>query len=129
MSAGPSQPVADGLLALILNGTAYTAGHGPLFMQLHIADPGPVGTSNVAVNATREATSTWAGSNGSWSNAAAIVWTAVPASEAYTWFTLWTASTGGTFVATGEIVGGAVTSGSTFTLPIGDAVAHLNTAS
>lgn len=122
MPTGLSSGVGSGLLALILNGTAYTAGTGPLFMQLHLGDPGAAGTANPAVETARQATGTWtiaAVANDAINaiNANAISWTSVPASETYEWFTLWTASSGGTFIGAGLVDGGTVVAGSTFTLP------------
>lgn len=125
MPTGLSIGVGSGILALVLNGTTYTAGTGPLFLQLHLNDPGPLGTLNIAANTIRQASGTWTVTATSTTisavNNAAISWTAVPASETYEWFSLWTASSGGTFIGAGLIAGGAVLSGSTFTLPAGQA--------
>jgi hypothetical protein len=54
------------------------------------------------------------------SNDADIVWTGVSGSEDYTYYSLWSASTAGTFHQSGTVTANAVTAGDTFTIPTGD---------
>lgn len=87
---------------------------------MHIGSPGSAGTSNPAVETTRHQ-STWAASaGGASSNTNLLSWTAVAASEDYTFFTVWTASTAGVFGFSGTITANAVTAGDTFQIAIGD---------
>lgn len=125
---GPSAATNADFLGIILNGAADVGPHGPLFIQLHLGNPGAAGTSNPAANTTRQPAGTWTGSGGTWHNAAAIAWT-VTAAETYTNMSLWTAATGGTFVGSGTISGGTVTNPSTFTIAIGGATASCPPAS
>ena len=130
MADGAAAATVDNFLAQFLNGTASTIVLGGLYCELHIGAPGAAGTANPALNTTREAAGTFtAPSGGSASNTAAITWTSVPDTETYTDVALWTAATGGTFVASGTITGGAVQAGNTFTIPIGDLVVSMPVAS
>lgn len=129
---GISAVVADALLASILNDTAFTA-YGPVYVQLHVGDPGAVGTSNVAGESTRVS----AGANsafgtpsgGSAANLDAITWTSVSTAETYTDVSLWSALSAGTFIASGTITANAVGVGDTFTIPIGDLTVSIPVAS
>jgi hypothetical protein len=100
------------------------------YIQLHTADPGSAGTSNVAGNATRKLVSFGAASGGVCSNDSAITWTTgeVDTSEDYTHWSLWTASTSGTFIGSGTMTANAVTSGDEFTIPTGELDLSFNTA-
>lgn len=129
MAAGPASAVADGIIALLANGTSYTAGNGPLWIQLAIGDPGTAGTSNPAGNTVRQACGTFSGSGGNWSNTTTITWTSVSTTETYTFFTLWTASSGGTFIGSGTVTGGGVTAGNTFQIPASDLTFQISPAS
>jgi hypothetical protein len=114
MADGTAGGVADSLLGLMLNGTAY-AGNTGTYVQMHVGLPGPNGTANVAGNTTRVAAGTFArAAAGSWQNSAAINWTAVSTSETYTHATLWSAPSGGTFIQSGTIAASPITSGSNF---------------
>lgn len=120
---GISVSVADALLASILNDAAFTA-FGPVFVQLHVGEPGPAGTANIAGESTRES----AGANpafaapsaGGTTNSDAINWTNVSTAETYSFVSLWSASSGGTFIASGTITASAVNIGDNFSIPIGD---------
>lgn len=129
MADGPSTTLASDVLQLILNGTTYTGPAGGLYIQLHTGAPGSAGTSNVATNNTRQSCGTFSGSNGAWSNASAINWTSVSTTETYSHMSLWTASTSGTFVGSGAVTGGAVTSGNNFQIPASDLTVTMTTAS
>src|SRR5579875_1576288 len=122
MADGASAAVADAVLASILNDAAFTS-YGPVYVQLHTGAPGAAGTANVAGESTRES----AGSNpafatpsgGITSNLNVITWTSVSTTETYTNITLWSAATGGTFIASGTITASAVTAGQNFSIPVG----------
>lgn len=90
------------------------------WVKLHVGDPGAAGAGNPATETTRKQV-TWASaSGGAITSTNALTWTAVAGSEDYTHFSVWTASTAGAFGWSGTITANAVTSGDTFTLPIGD---------
>ena len=120
MADGAAVGIVNAWLASVLNGTAPTTYSAP-YVQLHIGSPGPSGTSNVASNNTRQqATGTFVISGGSTTNPNAVNWTSVPAAETYTHVSLWSASTGGTFIGSGAITANAVSIGDNFSIPIGD---------
>jgi hypothetical protein len=117
-----SATVADELLALVLNGTSYTGPSGTLYAQLHVGHPGSAGTTSIAGETVRQACGTFtAPAAGVATNNAAITWTSVTTAETYSFITLWSASTGGVFVASGAITASAVGVGDNFSIPIGDA--------
>ena len=120
MSTGPSAATAANILNAICNATAYSI--PTPYIQLHTADPGAAGTTSVAGNSTRKLVSFGAASGGAISNDAAISWTSgeVTTSEDYTHWSLWTASTAGTFIMSGTLTANPVTAGDEFTIPIGD---------
>jgi uncharacterized protein (UPF0333 family) len=90
------------------------------WVQLHVGDPGVNGTTSVAVETDR-VQATWGSVvAGAASNSAQLQWLAVAGTEDYTHFTVWTASSAGTFGFSGTITANAVTTGDTFTIPIGD---------
>lgn len=99
------------------------------WVQLHIGSPGSAGTSNVATNTTRKQVTWGAASGGTMSNTNTPTWTAVPATETYTHFTVWTLSSGGAFGFSGTVAGGGVTAGNDFDAPVGDLDVTLTLAS
>jgi len=132
MSDGASNTVVNAFLASLLNDAAFTA-YGPVYVQLHIGAPGAAGTSNIAGENVRQS----AGSNpaftktsdGNYTNANDIVWTAVSTAETYTHATIWSASTSGTFIASGAITANAVAIGDTFKIPASDLTVTMPVAS
>ena len=103
-----------------------------LFLQLHTGDPGPDGLDNVASNNERKITS-WAqaanilsdGRAESLTNAA-ISWPVVPATETYSYISLWDALTVGNCWYTDEMVSPVpVTSGGAFVFPTGQTIDHV----
>jgi hypothetical protein len=121
--------VANSVLALLLNGTAF-AGFAATYAQLHIGAPGAAGTANVAGNSTRQAAGAFATpSGGTTSNSGAVNWTSVSTSETYTHVSLWSASSGGTFIASGALTAGAILVGQNFTIPAGGMSVTLPVAS
>jgi hypothetical protein len=94
-------------------GTTYS------WVKLHVGDPGGAGTSNAATETTRKQV-TWASASAaSKASSADLVWTSVAGSEDFSHFSLWTASSAGSFGGSGLITANAVTSGDTFTIPSG----------
>lgn len=129
MSVGLSAATANSLLNAIYNQTNYTAPTA-IWVQLHVGDPGPAGTSNVATETTRkDITSSFSSaSGGAVTNDVAITWTGVVGTEDFTHWSLWSASSAGTFYQSGTITANAVTVGDTFTIPVGDFDVSLTTA-
>lgn len=115
MTLGPSSSEATTFLTALRSG--YT------FVKLHIGDPGSAGTANPAVNTTRIAT-TWtalatvSGVMG-FENVGSITWTAVPASEDYTHYSLWSLVSGGAFGHSGIIVAAPAVAAGNFIIPAG----------
>lgn len=98
------------------------------WVKLHIGDPGSAGTSNPAGETTRKQATFAAASGGSAATSADLSWTNVSTSEDYTHFSMWTASTNGTFLWSGTITANALTAGDTFTIPSGSLVLSLSGA-
>lgn len=106
MAEGWGPTAANGVLSAITANTAYAV--PSLWLQLHVGPPGAAGTSNVAVNNVRkDASAAFASpSGGAVSNSSVIgPWSSVPATETYTHASLWTASSGGSFLMSGLIAG------------------------
>ena len=118
MAEGLSSSAATSILDAIGNNTSYAV--ATPYIQLHTGAPGSAGTTAVATETTRKLVSFGAASAGTLSNDAAITWTSVAGTEDYTHWTLWTASSAGTFIASGTMTANAVVTGDTFTIPIGD---------
>jgi hypothetical protein len=106
-AAGAANTALDSLI------TAYP------WVKLHVGDPGGAGTANAATETTRKNPSFAAASGASKASSADAVWTSVAGSEHYTHFSLWSASTAGTFGGSGTVTASSVTAGDTFTIPTG----------
>ncbi len=124
MTLGIQATVANSMLNAAFRATAYT-GPATIFVKLHLGDPGAAGTANPAANTTRQAVTFAAASAGSVVSNADVTWLSVPNTETYTHFSLWTASSGGTFVGSGTVASGGVTVGQDFTLASGNVSASL----
>ena len=120
MAVGPSVATANGVLDALGNATAFS--YSQYWIQLHTADPGAAGTTAVAGNATRKQVSFGVAASGAMSNDTALSWTSgeVDTSEDYTHWSAWTLSSAGVFIQSGTMTANAVTTGDTFTIPIGD---------
>jgi hypothetical protein len=117
MADNVSAGVANSILDAMLNGNSF-GGFFATYAQLHTGAPGAAGTSNIAGNNTRQAAGTFsAPSGGASHNTAAINWTGVPTNETYTHVSLWSAATGGTFIASGSLTAGAILIGQNFQIP------------
>ena len=92
---------------------------GTQWVQLHTGHPGAAGTTTIAGNTTRQSV-TWASSSaGVKASNADVTWTSVNTSETYLYFSIWSASSSGTFHGSGAVTGGGVTSGQDFKIPSG----------
>jgi len=124
MALGLSATIANDFLEWLCNASATSAAPTNIWIQLHTADPGSAGTTAVAGNATRKdlTASMGTAASGLISNNVAITWTTgeVDTSEDYTHWSLFDASTAGTFLCSGTMTANAVTVGDEFTIPSGD---------
>jgi hypothetical protein len=85
------------------------------YVKLHTGDAGEAGTTNAATEDTRKAISFSAASSGSMASSATVEWTNVAATETYSHWSLWDASTAGNCLWTGALSSSAaVTAGDTF---------------
>jgi len=85
------------------------------YVKLHTGDAGEAGTTNAATETTRKAISFSAASSGSMASSATVEWTNVAATETYSHWSLWDASTAGNCLWTGALSSSAaVTAGDTF---------------
>jgi hypothetical protein len=86
-----------------------------VYVQLHTGDAGEEGTSNAATEDTRKEADWAAASSGSIATSATLEWTNVAATETYSHWSLWDASTAGNCLWTGALSSSAaVTAGDTF---------------
>lgn len=119
MATGFAVATANAFLDALCRNVSYA--NSAVWVKLHIGDPGAAATSNAAGNTTRmQATFGTGAAAGLISNTVAILWTNVSTSEDYTHFSLWTASTAGTFLASGAVTANAVGAGDNFQVNIGD---------
>jgi hypothetical protein len=112
--------VANSFLDAFARNVSYA--NAAVWVKLHLGDPGSAGTSNAAVETTRQqATFGSAAASRAISNTAVIEWLNVSTTETYTHISLWTASSAGTFLGRDDLSSSAaVTAGDTFRIPIGD---------
>lgn len=116
-----STAVCNAILDAVARNTSYA--NAAVYVQLHTGAPGSAGTSNVAGNSTRQAiTFGTAAASRAISNTTAPAWTAVGTAETYTYASIWSASTAGTYLGSDQLSGAgyAVTAVDDFSLPIGD---------
>lgn len=115
-----SDAVANGWLDAVARGVVYD--NDEVWVKLHLGAPGAAGTTNPAAETTRkQATFGAAAASRAISNTVAVEWTNVSTTETYTHVSLWSASTGGTFLGSDDLSSSAaVTAGDTFRIPIGD---------
>ncbi len=112
MAEGLSSAAANTGLDAVL--AAYT------WVKLHVGAPGSAATANAAVETTRKQATWRASASGASSQSNALTWTNVAGTEDYTHFSVWTASSAGTFGFSGTVTANAVTAGDTFTIAIDD---------
>lgn len=111
--------MAEGLSAAAANAALDTILVTYRWVQLHTAAPGAAGTANVATETTRKQATFGAASAGSAANTGALTWTAITGSQDATHFTLYSASTAGTFGVSGTITANPYTAGDDYTVAIG----------
>jgi hypothetical protein len=88
--------------ALAINNAIDAALTGVTHIQLHTGAPGAAGTSNVAAGVSRTAASGVGGATGP-ADVITGTFTIPGAGGPYTHYSLWTASSGGTFVNDGTL--------------------------
>ena len=119
MTVGNSTTHAHAIINVLRN-TAY-AGIATVYMQLHTADPGAAGTT-AASTASRQLLTIGAPSGGS--STATSPNFSITATETISHFSLWTASSAGTFIGSGafsasrSVVNGDQITLSSFTVSI-----------
>lgn len=98
-------------------GTAAWTSPSNVYVQLHTGDPGETGASNVATENTRKVASFDAAASGSADLSSTLSWTSVAATETYSHWSIWDASTSGNCLFKGALDSSvAVTSGDNFDL-------------
>lgn len=113
MTVGAAAATANSWLN-VLRGTTYTGVAG-LFVQLHTADPGAAGTTAISAVTTRNALTLNAASGGS-CTLSTLASYSMTATETISHVSLWTASSAGTFLASGALTASkAVNNGDTLT--------------
>jgi hypothetical protein len=86
-----------------------------VYVKLHTGDAGEAGTSNAATETTRKVAAWATAASGSIATSATLEWTNVAATETYSHWSMWDASTGGNCLWTGALSSSAaVTAGDTF---------------
>jgi hypothetical protein len=86
-----------------------------VYVKLHTGDAGEAGTTNAATEDTRKVAAWATASSGSIATSATLEWTNVAATETYSHWSLWDASTAGNCLWTGALSSSAaVTAGDTF---------------
>jgi hypothetical protein len=113
MSVGLAAATANGILDAIFRGVSFSI--AAVWIKPHIGDPGAAGTSNVAVETTRkQATFGNAANGGAIANTTTVTWSSVAGAEDWTHFSVWTLSSGGTFVLSGLVTANALQIGDDF---------------
>ena len=86
-----------------------------VYVKLHTADAGEAGTSSAATETTRKVAAWATAASGSIATSSTLEWTNVAATETYSHWSLWDASTAGNCLWTGALSSSAaVTAGDTF---------------
>ena len=86
-----------------------------VYVKLHTADPGEAATSAAATETTRKVAAWAVAASGAIATSATLEWTNVAATETYTHWSMWDASTAGNALWTGALsTSAAVTAGDTF---------------
>lgn len=108
-AVGLGPTLATAMLALLDTG-------GYEYVQFHTDQPGPAGTANIAGLSTRQLVEWATPVTGVIHIESDMSLTSVPATEQWKFFTCWTASTAGTFGASGVCTASAVTAGDNVTV-------------
>ena len=102
------------LLEHVTGKTSFTMPSN-VYLKLHTGDPGEDCTSNAATETTRKITAWATAASGAIATSATVEWTNVAATETYTHWSMWDASTSGNPLWNGALsASAAVTSGDTF---------------
>ena len=104
-------------LKILEHTTGKTAWTMPttVYVKLHTADAGEAATTAAATETTRKAASWATAASGAIATSATLEWTNVAATETYTHWSMWDASTAGNALWTGALsTSAAVTAGDTF---------------
>lgn len=115
-----SDAVANAFLDAFARNVAYQ--NAEVWVKLHTGAPGAAGTSNPATETTRkQVTYGNAAASRAITNTVAVSWPNLPATETFTHVSLWTASSGGSFLGSDDLSSSAaMEAGDTFTIPVGD---------
>lgn len=115
-----SDLVANSFLDAVARAVAYS--EAGVWVKLHLGDPGSAGTSNAAVETTRQQATFGAGAaSRAISNTVAVEWLLVSTTETYTHVSLWDASVAGNFLGRDDLSSSApVEAGDTFRIAIGE---------
>lgn len=98
-----------------LTGTASWTAPSSVYLKLHTGDPGEDGTANAASETTRQAASFASAASGSIVTDATVEWSGVAATETYSHWSMWDASTAGNCLWSGALSSSvSVTAGDTF---------------
>jgi len=104
---------AEDKLLDTLRGTSFSVANA--YLQLHTGDPGEAGTANAASETDRQSVSFSAASGGSMVSSAIVEWTDVAATETYSYWSVWDASSSGNCLWSGALAASAsVVAGDTF---------------
>jgi hypothetical protein len=122
MAVGLSPGVANAFLNALCRAVNYTAPTA-IWVQLHTAEPGAAGTTAIATETTRkQGTFATAAASGLISNTAVLTWTNIAGSQDASHYSLWDASTAGTFLGSGVITANAYVAGDTYNMAVGAVV-------
>lgn len=107
------------ILNAFIGSASYS--NASVWVKLHTGAPGTDGTAAAAGDTRRQQSLfTNAAANGTAANTSLIEWTNVSNTETLSYVSLWTASTGGSFVGSDDLSSTApVTAGDTFRIPVG----------
>lgn len=111
--------IANAMLDAVARAVPFST--AAIWIQLHIGDPTSTGLANPAANTTRlQAVFGTAATARAIANTTALTWSSVPATEAYSHATAWSAPTAGTLIGTHALPSPvSVIAGDTATVPIG----------
>jgi len=131
MALGPSEFTVDSWMGALFTNTSFV--NAAVWIQLHTAEPGAVGTTAVATETTRKqvtfgAPAAPAAGVITISNSAQVQYTNIAGSQDASHYSLWSLVTAGTFLGSGVITANAYTAGDTLTFAIGDIDISLNCA-
>lgn len=118
MATGLAAATANAFLDALCNNTSYAIAN--VWIKMHVGDPGAAGASNAAAETTRKEATFSAAASGAIANDNALSWTNVAATEDWSHYSAWTASTNGTFLFSGAITVNAVTAGDNASIAAGD---------